>query len=428
MTRVEDINLLIFDLDGTLFKSDRANYEAIKRAISELGFQVLISEELVREHLGEPSEVFYKNILPPEKHEQWKEFRRKVREQYNSSIKKFGEVFPGVSETLQALKRREYTLALYSNCSIQYFNVALSILEIQQFFDYVECTQEYDLTKTKIIQKIKRQFSGLEAAVIGDRIHDIEAARRNNTLSVGVLYGYGRDEPKQADITITKPLELLTIFDRRVPIYKKILTKVKERKKRDRAFVVGITGIDTSGKTQFASGLEKCLKSRGYKVQTIHLDDFHNPKSVRYSGESQADNYYLKSFNLSMIKDKLLIPISQKRRVKESLILLDLQSDQYDIQKEYDIDENTIVIFEGVFLFRKELVPYIDYKVFLDIPFEEAKKRALKRDVSSQGYKVLQKYDDKYLPAQRKYLRRYPPETADLIIDNSNWDFPKIKG
>jgi uridine kinase len=106
------------------------------------------------------------------------------------------------------------------------------------------------------------------------------------------------------------------------------------------------------------------------------------------------------------------------------LKLLDLQSNKYSVTRRYSFNRHTIVLFEGVFLFRKELAPYIDYKVFLEIPFEESKKRAALRDSEETN----KKYELKYLPAQRKYLREYPPpKLADMIIDNTNWEFPAIR-
>ena len=106
------------------------------------------------------------------------------------------------------------------------------------------------------------------------------------------------------------------------------------------------------------------------------------------------------------------------------LTLLNLYTNRYEVEKEYFFDRSTIVIFEGVFLLRKELSPYIDYMIFLEIPFEESKRRARKRDSTV----VLEKYDKKYLPAQKKYLKEFPPsEAADMVIDNTNWEYPKIR-
>ncbi len=210
--------------------------------------------------------------------------------------------------------------------------------------------------------------------------------------------------------------------DGKLPVFEKILDEIISRK-QNRAFIVGITGIDTSGKTIFANSLEKFLVSRNYPVQAIHLDDFHNPMSIRYSGGNQAENYFNKSFDIETIINKLLKPIRENIDFPTELTLLDLQTDKYEIRKEFSFSADTIVIMEGVFLFRKELSPYIDYGIFLEIPFEESKKRAKRRDIEA----VLKKYDEKYLPAQKKYLREYPPtKTADMLIDNSDWEHPKI--
>jgi len=333
-----------------------------------------------------------------------------------------------VKETLDILRKRGYKLALYSNASVQYFNSSISALNIRDYFDYVECIQENNLTKTELVQKIKNKFGNSEAAVIGDRTHDIEAAKENNALSIGVLYGYGGKEPEQADITVSKFSDLLDIFDRKLPIFEKILGEVRKRKQKDRAFVVGVSGIDVSGKTKFAESLEKFLISRNYETQIINLDDFHNPKKVRYSGEDQAENYYNKSFDIKTIVEKLLIPIHQKSDFTIKLTLLDLHTDKYEVEKELSFSQNTIVLFEGVFLFRKELSPHVDYKIFIEAPFEESKNRARVRDVPIYGAEVLRRYDEKYLPAQRRYLDEFPPlETADMVIDNSNWEYPRVK-
>jgi uridine kinase len=109
-------------------------------------------------------------------------------------------------------------------------------------------------------------------------------------------------------------------------------------------------------------------------------------------------------------------------------MLLNLNTDKYEIEKDYAITEDTVVIFEGVFLFRKELLRYLEYKVFLDITFDEAKNRAITRDVPTYGEEILSRYDFKYLPAQRRYLEEYPPlQLADMIIDNCNWEYPVTK-
>jgi uridine kinase len=92
------------------------------------------------------------------------------------------------------------------------------------------------------------------------------------------------------------------------------------------------------------------------------------------------------------------------------------------------VDEGMIMVFEGVFICRRELSPYLDYRIFLEIPFEVSKRRAAARDIPIYSEEILERYDRKYWPAQRRYLEEYPPlQTADMIVDNLNWECPVIK-
>lgn len=109
------------------------------------------------------------------------------------------------------------------------------------------------------------------------------------------------------------------------------------------------------------------------------------------------------------------------------LTLLDLDTDLYINRKEYTIESDSLVLFEGVLLYRPPLEEFIDYKIFLDIGFDEMLRRAEARDVPRFGAEILAKYREKYIPVQKKYLEMYKPrEKSDLVIDNSNPLLPKV--
>jgi HAD superfamily hydrolase (TIGR01549 family) len=428
MINPENVGLIIFDMDGTIVPSLPAVYEAVKRAFHKLGWAVNFSAEDINRFFGMPLKTgsisgLYEFITPKDSSLTSEEVRAKVRQEDPETFREMAQPYPGVKETLKTLRERGYKLAQYTNASTFYLNMVMSTLEMRDYYDYIECAHENGLSKPELVRKIKDKFGGMTAAVVGDRCHDIEAARETNSLAIGALYGYGGDEPKEADITITSFEELLTIFDRRLPIFEKICTEIERKKDKNRTFVIGISGIDGSGKTRFAEGLEKYLIAYNNQVQAIHLDDFHNPKKIRYAGKNQAENYFKRSFNIGLITQKLLKPLQRKKAFSTEMTLLDWRTDKYGIEIEFTFTPDTIVIFDGVFLLRKELAPYIDLKIFLDITFEESKKRALLRDPQA----ILKKYNEKYLPAQARYLKEYPPEkTADLIIDNNDWENPKI--
>ena len=420
-----DVNLIIFDVDGTILPTTKPVMAAINRTFMQAGWPVRFNETDVESFFGTPAGELYRFIAP--EGEPWEGVREMVRREYPAAFREFASAYPGVKETLAALRRRGYRLALYSNASIQYFDMVVDALGIRDYFDYAECIGENDLTKPELVRKIRRRFGGLKAAVVGDRIHDIEAARETGSLSVGVLYGFGGGEPEQADVTIEEFKDLLSIFDRRLRIFRKLLEAVGERKRPDRAYVIGINGIDTSGKTLFTEALARFLVMNGQDVQVINLDDFHNPRRIRNSGEDPLESYYHRGFDIGTLVDSLLVPLGQKDGYSVSLTLLDLRTDRYEKEKTFSFTGNTIVLLEGVYLFRKELAGYIDYKLFLDIPFEESRIRAAERDVPLYGDEILSKYDEKYLPVQSRYLEEYSPwHIADMVIDNTHWEYPVI--
>ena len=416
-----DVELLIFDLDGTISSTTRPIYEAVKRAFNRLDLTLLMTPEEMEKYFGAPSPEFYIALTPPGSHVTWQEVKEKIHEEQAETYRRFGETYPGVKETLETLRKRGYKLALFSNSTPGYFDTVIDALVIREYFDYTECIGENNLTKSELAGKIRTEFGNPGTAIVGDRIHDLAAARENGSLSIGSLYGYGGSEPEQADFTIGKFPELLDIFDRTIPLYEKILEDIILHKQTNHPFIIGITGIDASGKTLFTEGFGRFLSGKEYPVQVIHIDDFHNPMSIRYSGENEAENYFNLSFNINRIINELLTPIHKKGSLSTELPVLDLDTDSFRNGHSYVVTFDTIVILEGVFLFRKEFSPYVNYYVYLDISFEECLKRGLARGGEEDRYLT------KYIPTQKKYLSEYPPSKhADIIIDNSNWEYPKI--
>ncbi|MCK5490545.1 MAG: hypothetical protein KAI67_01755 [Candidatus Pacebacteria bacterium] len=210
----------------------------------------------------------------------------------------------------------------------------------------------------------------------------------------------------------------------RLSIYDDILNEIDKRKDENRAFILGINGIDGSGKTEFSLSFEKYLLSKKRKIQIIHIDDFCNPKSIRYAGDDLIYNCFHKTFDINLVVRSLLIPIQRNKELNIELTLLNTTTDKYDVKRKFIINKNTIIIFEGVYVFRDEFISYLDYKIFLDISIKECRKRIEKRD----GEETVEKLNNKYLPAQSKYIEEVSPsEVADLVIDNSNWNLPKIR-
>lgn len=208
----------------------------------------------------------------------------------------------------------------------------------------------------------------------------------------------------------------------------RLATHVAEFGREDGPLVVGVTGIDASGKSSMTTLLEQELVQLGRPVQIIRLDDFHRPRVDRYrEGISEPEKYYEQSFDLERLSNEVLRPIRDEGGLEKRLVCLDLLEDTWSAERHYSVKENSIVLLDGVFLFRPELSHYVDLMIFLRVDEGVAIDRALARDLSALSEDILRRYQTKYLPAQRTYLAEYPSElNADIILDNNDWNNPLI--
>ncbi len=190
-------------------------------------------------------------------------------------------------------------------------------------------------------------------------------------------------------------------------LFKKITkTLVIEKKHR----IIGISGVDTSGKTMFADQFARYLDAVGISSAALHMDDFHNPSAVRRQGSDEVDAYFRNAFDAQRVMRKILMPLREEGCLEKDLLCL-----------------GTVLLIEGGLLFRSPIDEYLDGRIFLHIGFDEVLRRAALRDVPKYGEAILARYQSKYIPAQQKYLRLFRRlERSDFVIDNTSYDNPVI--
>lgn len=202
-------------------------------------------------------------------------------------------------------------------------------------------------------------------------------------------------------------------------------------KQKNTPILVGIDGVDACGKTTLAKELCSELKKSGRKIISASIDGFHNPKSVRYNkGEDSPQGYYLDSFNHKAVVDVLLNPLSSGN-LEYKTAVFNYLTDSEVLLPFKTANKNSILIMEGIFLFRPELVNYWDIKIFVDVEFKTTVKRATERGVEKihigTKQKILAKYEKRYIPGQRLYFDQVQPkEKADIVIDNNDFENPEI--
>lgn len=196
----------------------------------------------------------------------------------------------------------------------------------------------------------------------------------------------------------------------------------------DRPFVVGVNGVDGSGKTMLSAELHRQLEARGLPVTVVHIDDFTQPHSRRTASNDPVERYYNNTFDIDTLRSAVLTPLVA-RQLGSVLLRHESPHDPSQVVEHiYSFTSNpSVVIVEGVFVFRPELADYFDTKIFVDIPLSEMRERAIERDVPRFGFGVLKKYLTRYIPAQTRYLEAVRPfDIADIVINNTDWHNPYV--
>jgi uridine kinase len=190
---------------------------------------------------------------------------------------------------------------------------------------------------------------------------------------------------------------------------------LETRRRLGRTTVIGISGIDCAGKTSLAAWLADELRAAGQGVVVIGGDHFNRPRSERSTFPAEDPDY---GFDYGQLIREVLIPARRGERVDARLRVKDWERDAWD-RRDFLVEPGAIVLVEGVFLFRPDIVPLLDLKVWLELGFDEALERALVRDAAAMGGPdgVRERYATRYFPGQRIHLERDRPRAAaDLVL------------
>ena len=186
--------------------------------------------------------------------------------------------------------------------------------------------------------------------------------------------------------------------------------------------LVGVDGIDATGKTTFADELARLLRERRRPVLRIGADDFLNPRSVRHRrGRNSPDGFYLDSYDYAALHRDVLTPLGRDGERRYRRATYDLRTDRPYSPDPDVAAPGSVVILDGLFLHRPELAGVWDFSVFLRIPFAESVRRMSRRD----GLDPLAA--GRYVEGERLYLTRCDPAVrATVAIDNTDPQCPVL--
>src|ERR1044072_6711324 len=89
------------------------------------------------------------------------------------------------------------------------------------------------------------------------------------------------------------------------------ILEARHRIASQRALLVGISGIDGSGKGYVAACLDEQLRRLGYNVAVICADDWLNLPRVCINHDNPAEHFYEHALRLDEMFARLIIPLKQ---------------------------------------------------------------------------------------------------------------------
>ncbi len=200
--------LLIFDLDGTLFRAETVTVPAVQRSFQERGLPIPASEEICS-FFGKPNSEYYAWLGSRCPQEKAAELIAVVDSRELALISETGELYPRVLEILSTLKAMVSQMAICTNGPQNYVERVMGVHGLEAFFDTVRYRKFDHDSKPLMARELLERMASRPAIVIGDRQDDIEAAHQNGLLAIAATYGYGvAEELKAADAAAASPSDL----------------------------------------------------------------------------------------------------------------------------------------------------------------------------------------------------------------------------
>jgi phosphoglycolate phosphatase len=218
MPSFDAVQAIIFDLDGTLVDSAEDLRAALNKLMGDLGLRPIEANE-IKGMIGDGVLKLLEKALvaangdPKEKDVLLPPFLRI----YQANPATRTRCYPEVTQTLEQLRRRGFRMAVVTNKPVFATKQILQALSLAQFFTVVVGGDSLSKRKPDPAQLLEaaRQLGVdvKQTLMVGDNIHDVEAARAAGMHCIAVSYGYHHRPPSEfnADRVIDRFGELLPL-------------------------------------------------------------------------------------------------------------------------------------------------------------------------------------------------------------------------
>ncbi len=188
-------DLFVFDLDGTLIRSDQDLVSAVNYTLTCLRLHPK-NPDHVRQLIGDGMVKLVERALPETHAHRLGEAVEMFRQWYGEHLLDTTVLYPGIGTLLDALATKKRAVA--TNKASIYTHKILKGLNVSSCFDVVLCGDGSLSPKPSpdMIERVLREtgVSKAKALMVGDGRNDILAAKAAGVSSCAAGYGFGRKE------------------------------------------------------------------------------------------------------------------------------------------------------------------------------------------------------------------------------------------
>ena len=207
------MNLIMFDMDGTLFRTETSFFPAVHDFAGKYGFSQP-SDDFLRGFIGKTGEEWKAWVeslhLGKPTDELDQEFDALERHYVNTQ----GQLYPGVPDVLRTLAANNWHLGICSNAPPWYPELILTNAGVRDLFDLVRVPKRSGETKPMMLGEVWNELRPEQCAMVGDRADDMQAAHAGGYFAIGAIYGWAPEELVLADIRIHDIAEVPTALAR----------------------------------------------------------------------------------------------------------------------------------------------------------------------------------------------------------------------
>lgn len=159
---------------------------------------------------------------------------------------------------------------------------------------------------------------------------------------------------------------------------------------------------------------------------SVSIDGFHRPKAERLRAGSGPEGFYRGSYRYDAFRKCVVEPLRQGRAITPAV--WDVARDQALLPTLATVPPRGIVLVDGIFLQREELLDVWDATVWVEAPFDITVPRGNARFTGRSNPDPAAPSNRRYVEGQRLYFAEASPQLqATWTFDNTVLERPALR-